>query len=76
MIRDDSGKIQGVRYEELAPMLLNEVQKEQATVAAQSAKIASLEHQVANVIDMEHELAELRTALAALKSKDQLAARS
>ena len=28
MIRDDKGKIQGVRYDELAPMLLNEVQKQ------------------------------------------------
>jgi hypothetical protein len=36
------GKIQGVRYDELAPMLLNEMQKEQATIAAQSQKIAPL----------------------------------
>jgi trimeric autotransporter adhesin len=29
VIRDDQGKIQGVRYEELAPMLLKEMQKQQ-----------------------------------------------
>lgn len=71
VVRDENGRIDGVHYDELAPMLLNEVQKEQATVAAQSAKIASLEQQVANVINMEHELAEMRTALAELQSKDQ-----
>lgn len=27
MIRDDIGKVQGVRYDELAPMLLNEMQQ-------------------------------------------------
>jgi hypothetical protein len=32
VIRDDKGKIQGVRYEELAPMLLNEVQKQGAEI--------------------------------------------
>jgi hypothetical protein len=30
--RDDSGKIDGVRYDELAPMLLNEVQQQAATI--------------------------------------------
>lgn len=28
VIRDGAGQIQGVRYEELAPMLLNEVQQQ------------------------------------------------
>lgn len=32
VIRDDAGNIQGVRYEELAPMLLNEVQKQAAEI--------------------------------------------
>ena len=32
VLRDASGKIQGVRYDELAPMLLNEVQKEAAEI--------------------------------------------
>jgi hypothetical protein len=42
VIRDESGKIQGVRYDELAPMLLNEVQKQQA-------KIATLERQLVGI---------------------------
>jgi hypothetical protein len=37
VIRDDAGKIQGVRYDELAPMLFNEVQ---------AAMVASLEQQL------------------------------
>ena len=37
--RDEKGRIDGVRYDELAPMLLNEMQK-------QDAKIRGLEHQV------------------------------
>jgi hypothetical protein len=67
VIRDDKGQIQGVRYEELAPMLLHEVQE-------QAVKINFLEQRAAKVTDLEHELAEIRTALAALKSKDQLVA--
>ena len=38
VIRDEKGRIDGVRYDELAPMLLNEVQK-------QDAKIRELEQQ-------------------------------
>jgi hypothetical protein len=67
VVRDRSGRIDGVRYDELAPMLLNELQK-------QDAKIRGLEQQVANVNELQHELAEMRTALAAMQSKNQLVA--
>lgn len=46
VIRDEQGQIQGVRYEELAPMLLNEMQK-------QSARLAQLD-------DLKREVAELK----------------
>lgn len=56
VIRDEAGKIQGVRYEELAPMLLNEMQQQKRVNAAQAdqnnaqaAKIASLEQQLAGI---------------------------
>jgi hypothetical protein len=53
VIRDEHGRIDGVRYDELAPMLLNEMQKERAQTAekfdAQAARIASLEHQLAGI---------------------------
>jgi hypothetical protein len=49
VIRDDTGKIQGVHYEELAPMLLSELQKQQSLLEAlsiqndqQSNEIAAL----------------------------------
>jgi hypothetical protein len=37
VIRDDSGKIMGVHYEELAPLLLNEIQRQQRINAQQAA---------------------------------------
>jgi hypothetical protein len=40
VIRDDSGAIQGVRYEELAPMLLNEMLKQERTIADQGPEAA------------------------------------
>jgi hypothetical protein len=68
VIRNPKGQIEGVRYEELAPMLLSEVQQ-------QATEIRDLKQQVAKVNDLEHELTEMRTALAALQSKDQLITR-
>lgn len=64
VIRDDAGNIQGVRYDELAPMLLNEMQlqaaeirdlKQQETqrVAAQEARILGLQQQVAELVKLQ-----------------------
>jgi len=53
VIRDQSGKIQGVHYEELAPMLLNEVQRQQAA-------IVELRKQVAELSNLKKEVAALR----------------
>jgi hypothetical protein len=64
VIRDQAGKIQGVRYEELAPMLLNEVQKQQQVNLVQAAKIVSLEQQLAGI----------QAALVKLQPKDDLVA--
>jgi hypothetical protein len=43
VIRDASGTIQGVRYDELAPMLLNEVQKLSQQVQQQRRQLAKME---------------------------------
>jgi hypothetical protein len=70
VIRDDQGKIQGVRYDELAPMLLNEMQKQQQKLAAEDAtlklqadKVAALtaqsEEQSAEIRGLKTQLAEL-----------------
>jgi trimeric autotransporter adhesin len=71
VIRDDSGKIQGVRYEELAPMLLNEVQKQQQINAAEHQHART---QDAEIGQLKAQLAEMRAALVTLQSKDQLVA--
>jgi hypothetical protein len=71
VVRDAAGTVQGVRYDELAPMLLNEMQMQQQTIHAQDVKISGLEQQVAKVSDLERELAEMHAALAALQPKDQ-----
>ena len=41
VIRSGAGRIDGVRYDELGPMLLNEVQQQQRTLALQAQNIAT-----------------------------------
>jgi len=43
VIRDEKGKIEGVRYEELTPMLLNEVQRQQAQLRDVQQPLAELQ---------------------------------
>jgi hypothetical protein len=45
VIRDSRGQIQGVRYDELAPMLLNEVQKQQRELQDERLELAELRQQ-------------------------------
>jgi hypothetical protein len=71
MIRDEKGRIDGVRYDELAPMLLNEVQKQQQKNAAQEVEIRDLKQQVAELKDLKQEL---RAALLKLNAKEELIA--
>ena len=53
-----------MRYHELAPMLLNEMQKQQQTIAAQAAQLR----------DMQRQLADIHAALLKQPNKDQLVA--
>jgi hypothetical protein len=71
VIRDDTGKIQGVHYEELAPMLLNEFQKQQATIQSQAATIRDLTEQLSDLNDLKQEM---RAALRRLQSTNELVA--
>jgi hypothetical protein len=68
VFRDDDGTILGVRYDELAPLLLNQMQRQRAQMTqkidSQAAKIASLEQQLAGI----------QVALSKLQPKDQLVA--
>jgi Chaperone of endosialidase len=45
VIRDGEGKIQGVRYEELAPMLLNELQNQSRVLQQQARELRELKQQ-------------------------------
>jgi hypothetical protein len=71
VIRDENGRIDGVHYDELAPMLLNEVQKEQATVAT---LVAEHEADAAKIASLDRQLADIHAALGMLQPKDQLVA--
>ncbi|HET9388255.1 MAG TPA: tail fiber domain-containing protein [Steroidobacteraceae bacterium] len=46
VVRDQAGRPQGVRYEELAPMLLREMQLQQRRIADQSAQLHELQRQL------------------------------
>ena len=78
VIRDETGRIDGVRYDELAPMLLNEMQEQQKVMAAQSAKIAAQDERAAaqdtKVARLQEQLAGIQAALVKLQSTDQLVA--
>jgi hypothetical protein len=67
VIRNAEGRIDGVRYDEFAPMLLNEVQK-------QAAEIRALKVQAQTVKETQTELGELHAALANLQRKKELVA--
>jgi Chaperone of endosialidase len=79
VVRDERGRIDGVRYDELAPMLLNEMQEQQKMLAAQSAKIAALDERAAvqdsKVARLQEQLAGIQAALVKLQSTDRLVAR-
>jgi hypothetical protein len=70
VIRDETGRIDGVRYDELAPMLLKEAQRQRQMMAAQAAEIRSLKQQVAELKDLKHGLYK---AMLELRSKDEAA---
>jgi trimeric autotransporter adhesin len=49
VIRDEAGAVQGVRYDELAPMLLNQVQQQQKVMEMQAQAIRELQQAVAEL---------------------------
>jgi len=77
VIRDAAGTIQGVRYDELAPMLLNEMQKEKQQLTALEATIKTQSEELAQIGELKREVAELkefdesaRTALLELQASN------
>jgi Chaperone of endosialidase len=49
VIRGRKGEIEGVRYEELTPMLLNELQHQQGRLAAQQAELKAMRSQLGDL---------------------------
>jgi hypothetical protein len=77
VIRNASGRIDGVRYDELAPMLLNEVQQQQQKIAAQAQEIRGLkarQKEFATEAEVANLKLALQAALAKLQSADELVA--
>jgi Chaperone of endosialidase len=56
VVRDDTGRIDGVRYDELAPMLLGEMQQQTQVVAQQAMEIQQLKLQMAQMQALTREL--------------------
>jgi len=77
---DKNGKVNGVYYRFLAPMLLNQYQKQQQTIALQSAllkkqawEIVELKKQSARVTALERQMARINTVLASRQTPERLA---
>ena len=72
VIRDEKGRIDGVRYDELAPMLLNEAQQQRQKVAAQADQIAA---QAVQLRDVQRQLAVIQAAFAKQQGNELVAQR-
>jgi hypothetical protein len=57
VIRDEAGKIQGVRYEELAPMLLNEVQQLKREMAELKQANRSMQAAMSKLVEKDGQVA-------------------
>jgi hypothetical protein len=79
VVRDGKGQIDGVRYDEIAPMLLNEMQEQQKVIADQSAKIAAQDQRAAaqdtKIAQLQEQLSGIQAALVKLQPTDQLVAK-
>jgi hypothetical protein len=74
VIRGENGRIDGVRYDELAPMLLSEAQRQRQTIDAQARQIAGMQTQLAELEGLKQELTAAVGELKALHAS-QLAQR-
>src|SRR5271166_4962346 len=60
VIRDEKGEIQGVRYDELAPMLLNEMQQQKAQLEQQNTQLRDMQQLKSQLQDTQHQVEELK----------------
>jgi len=78
VIHDGTGQIQGIRYDELAPMLLNELQQQLTDVATLKQKVQQQEQKLSDIDQLKEEVADLkranesvRAAMSKLLAKDE-----
>jgi hypothetical protein len=72
VVRDaTTGRIDGVRYDELAPMLLNEAQGQRRIIAKQADQITA---QAVQLRDVQRQLATMQAAFAKLQTKKEFVA--
>jgi len=71
VIRDEAGVVQGVRYEELTPLLLSQSQQQQRKIDLQAAEIASFEQHQKMIESQLAQLRERSEAVQAVLSKLQ-----
>lgn len=81
VIRNQSGRIDGVRYDELAPMLLNELQQQRKQMNSQAAIIRNLNRrqdefamQTQQLYDLQRQMAELHAAFGKARPEEDLVA--
>jgi hypothetical protein len=68
VVRDETGRIQGVRYEELTPMLLSEVQRQHVELQQQAVLLQDALHQVAELRQLNQSML---AAISKLQTKDE-----
>jgi trimeric autotransporter adhesin len=68
VVRDEAGHIQGVRYEELTPMLLSEVQQQHVELQQQAVLLQDALHQVAELRQLNQSML---AAISKLQTKDE-----
>ena len=69
VVRSADGQIETVKYDVLDSMLLNEVQRQQAEIAAQKDRIQALEQQIGQ---QSERTAKLETALASMSAASKV----
>jgi hypothetical protein len=74
VVRDATGEIQGVRYDELAPMLLNEVQRQERELNTERQEFSEIENLKQQLSDLKRLNESMQTAVAKLSASDGLMA--
>jgi hypothetical protein len=67
--RNAEGKVEGVRYDELTPMLVDLAQKQQVAISALQVKLAAQAQQLAEIDSLKQQYAEMRAVNRAMQTE-------